>query len=178
MDTNKLIKSLKFCANMESSKEDCNGCPRWGFICVDRHCVDDLLMQAATAIEAMQQTLYAQQQRIAEQEDTVVHQRLRADAAETFICKLCTECEWEDHNGITIMQRKCGCLFPIECGKFKLAAAEDLRLALTQLRQGCCDTCKHEALDADEYPCNLCSYAGGGSSQWVWAKPEVDNGKQ
>lgn len=51
--------------------------------------------------------------------DAVAHQRSRADAAETFICKLCAECEWDDKNGITVMTKKCCNWFP-ECGKFKL----------------------------------------------------------
>lgn len=171
MVINEVLESINLCINTRAK-----GCSKCRYNEANS-CAEAMMIDAVKVIEALRSTMDAQQQRIAELEE-VVSQRARADAAEVFICKLCAECEWEEDDGITIMQKKCGCLFPIECGKFKLAAAEDLRLALTQLRQGCCDTCKHEALDADEYPCNLCSYAGGGSSQWVWAKPEVDNGKQ
>lgn len=57
--------------------------------------------------------------KIAELEATVVHQRKRADTAETFICTMCSECEWENNDGILIMQKSCCSWFP-ECHKFKL----------------------------------------------------------
>lgn len=31
-----------------------------------------------------------------------------------------------------------------------------------------CDICKHEALDADEYPCNECRGSGGPQDKWEW----------
>ena len=61
---------------------------------------------------------------IEELEETVVHQRKRADTAETFICTMCAECEWEVHDGILIMQKACCSEFP-ECEKFKLRVADN-----------------------------------------------------
>ena len=55
-----------------------------------------------------------------ELEEAVASQRGRADRAETFICMMCAECEWEEHDGLITMQKACGSLFPIDCGKFKL----------------------------------------------------------
>lgn len=55
-----------------------------------------------------------------ELEEAVASQRKRADRAETFICMMCAECEWEEHNGLITMQKACCSLFPIDCGKFKL----------------------------------------------------------
>jgi hypothetical protein len=56
---------------------------------------------------------------IEELEATVVHQRKRADTAETFVCTMCAECEWEVNDGILVMQKACCSWFP-ECEKFKL----------------------------------------------------------
>lgn len=50
---------------------------------------------------------------------TVVHQRKRADTAETFICTMCSECDYEVNDGVLIMQMRCCSWFP-ECEKFKL----------------------------------------------------------
>jgi hypothetical protein len=58
--------------------------------------------------------------KIAGLEETVVHQRARADRAETFICTMCAECKWEENDGMLIMQKSCGHLFPLNCNKFKL----------------------------------------------------------
>ena len=57
---------------------------------------------------------------IEELESTVANQRKRADTAETFICTMCAECKWEENDGMRIMQKSCGCLFPLDCNKFKL----------------------------------------------------------
>lgn len=56
---------------------------------------------------------------IAKLEETVVHQRKRAETAETFICTMCAECEWEVNDGILVMQKACCSWFP-ECEKFRL----------------------------------------------------------
>ena len=52
-------------------------------------------------------------------EERLANQRVRAQTAEFFICKLCENCDYEDHGGITAMTMKCCSVFP-ECGKFKL----------------------------------------------------------
>ena len=58
---------------------------------------------------------------------------------------------------------------------FELAEAAELVKVKTQLdsamkelRLQNCDTCKHEQLSSDEWPCNICSCAGGDANQWVW----------
>lgn len=62
--------------------------------------------------------------KIEELEETVVHQRKRADTAETFICTMCSECTWEVNDGILIMQKTCCSWFP-RCEKFKLRATDN-----------------------------------------------------
>lgn len=171
MEINEVLESINLCINTRAK-----GCSKCRYN-ESNYCAEDMMLDAVKVIDSLRSTMDAQQQRIAELEEIVVSQRLRADAAESFICKLCAECEWEEQDGITTMQKKCCSWFP-ECGKFKLAAAEDLRLALVQLEYGCCDTCVYEPLLHDEYPCNKCTHAGGHDSKWEWAKPEVDNGKQ
>lgn len=52
-------------------------------------------------------------------EERLAQQRVRAQTAEFFICKLCENCDYEDNDGITAMTMKCCSMFP-ECGKFKL----------------------------------------------------------
>ena len=61
---------------------------------------------------------------IEELEETVVHQRKRADTAENFICTMCAECEWEVNDGILIMQKACCSWFP-QCEKFKLRVTDN-----------------------------------------------------
>ena len=40
---------------------------------------------------------------------------------------------------------------------------------LTSIRDHCgCDACKHEALEADDYPCAQCRGAGGTDCNWEW----------
>ena len=51
--------------------------------------------------------------------DAATNQRLRAQYAEDFICKLCAEDEREENDGISTMIKRCCNWFP-ECGKFKL----------------------------------------------------------
>ena len=58
--------------------------------------------------------------KIKELEEDVAHQRMRADRAETFICMMCAECKWEEHNGTITMQKSCGSLFPFTCGRFNI----------------------------------------------------------
>lgn len=48
MEPKKLIECLKYCAD----NEDCKRCLRWSHIC-DRHCVDDLMVTAAEALEEL-----------------------------------------------------------------------------------------------------------------------------
>jgi hypothetical protein len=67
-----------------------------------------------------EQELKQMHDKIAELEESVVHQRARADRAETFICTMCSECDYEVNDGILIMQKRCCSLFPLDCGKFKL----------------------------------------------------------
>lgn len=67
-----------------------------------------------------EQELKQMHDKIAELEESVVHQRARADRAETFICTMCAECKWEENDGMLFMQKSCGHLFPLDCNKFKL----------------------------------------------------------
>ena len=93
METNKIIKELYYCADAwEADPDTCR--------------------EAANVISQ-------QRRRIAELEEDVIQQRKRANEAESFICKLCAECDWKDHSDITVMQKKCCSWFP-ECGKFSL----------------------------------------------------------
>lgn len=52
-------------------------------------------------------------------EERLAQQRVRAQTAEFFICKLCENCDYEDYEGITAMTMNCCSMFP-KCGKFKL----------------------------------------------------------
>ena len=47
----KLIRCLKYCASTSDSGNDCTTCERWEYDCGSGHCVDDLLEQAAEALE-------------------------------------------------------------------------------------------------------------------------------
>lgn len=132
------------------------------------------LTEALKVVDHQTQRIVELTEAVMVEKSAAVQQRMRAQTAEDFVCKLCTECEWEDQDGITTMVKKCCSWFP-ECGKFKQAAAEDLRLAMDQLKLHCCDYCKHEELSADEHPCDECINAGGLYSKWEWRKPEVDH---
>ena len=52
-------------------------------------------------------------------EEDVAYLRERADRAEKYICMMCAECEWEEHDGIITMQKSCCSLSALDCGKFK-----------------------------------------------------------
>ena len=56
-DDNELVKCLRICAAQESSSGDCCDCPRWEKSCGSRHCVDDVMLEAASAIESQQQRI-------------------------------------------------------------------------------------------------------------------------
>ena len=71
-------------------------------------CVDHLIANGVTFCDEVE-----------ELKATVVHQRKRADTAETFICTMCSECDYEVNDGILTMQKRCCSWFP-ECEKFKL----------------------------------------------------------
>lgn len=71
-------------------------------------CVDHLIANGVTFCDEVE-----------ELKATVVHQRKRADTAETFICTMCSECDYEVNDGILTMQKRCCSSFP-ECEKFKL----------------------------------------------------------
>ena len=130
---------------------------------------------------AAKHTIEEQQKLISALEETAAQQRVRAHTAEDFICKLCTGCEWEDHDGITTMTKKCCSWFP-ECGKFKLAAAEEMHKVKAErdalidvLHERCgCESCKHKALDAVIEPCNSCKRTGGTQDNWEWCGLELE----
>lgn len=47
----KLIRCLKYCATTTDGDHHCGGCERWEYDCGSSHCVDDLMLQAAEALE-------------------------------------------------------------------------------------------------------------------------------
>lgn len=47
----KLVRCLKYCASTTETGNNCGGCERWEYDCGSAHCVDDLLKQAAEALE-------------------------------------------------------------------------------------------------------------------------------
>lgn len=50
-DREKLIECLKYCASTSTTQNNCHGCQRFDLDCGSYHCVDDLMMQAAAALE-------------------------------------------------------------------------------------------------------------------------------
>ena len=114
----KLIKLL-YHASCESELEGKPGsCPyrkhgRCGEVerldyCAVQHLADHLIANGVTFCDEVEDL-----------KATVVHQRKRADTAETFICTMCSECDYEVNDGILTMQKRCCSLLPLECGKFK-----------------------------------------------------------
>lgn len=49
----RLIRCLKYCASTTETGNDCVACERWVYDCGSGHCVDDLMLQAAEALEQM-----------------------------------------------------------------------------------------------------------------------------
>ena len=69
-DREKLIECLKYCVSTSITQNTCEYCERWDFDCGSYHCVDELMMQAATALE--QQRWIPVTERLPEEGETVL----------------------------------------------------------------------------------------------------------
>lgn len=95
MNDKELIERLRYCG-ADCDMEICGRCPDYEKV----NCMEELLIAAASRISDLLAELQDTEKRLAQQ-------RVRAQNAELFVCRLCAECEWEDNGELTVMTMKC-----------------------------------------------------------------------